>query len=313
MAASTTLPPAQDAEAVFDLRRKSSLRLQWEKLLRSTTFMASLLSVVVTLGILGVLLSQSIPFFFKVSPLEFFGGTEWSPSAGKFGVLPLVVSTLMITLGSAIIALPLGVLVGVFLAEYASPGVRKVLKPALELLAGIPTVVYGYFALTGVTPLLKKVLPELQPFNTLSASIVVGIMTLPLVSSLCEDAIASVPRALREGSLALGATRSETMRKVMIPAALSGIIASFILAVSRAIGEVMAVTMAAGSRPVLTFDPQQGAMTMTSAIVTVSKGDVARGTPQYQTIFAIGLTLFVITFGLNILARYLVAKYRLKT
>lgn len=273
----------------------------------------AVLSVFTTFAIVYILLSQALPFFAKVNLREFFTGTEWKPTPepGTYGILPLVTGTLMITVGAGLFAVPLGLLSAIYLAEYAKPKVKAVLKPALELLAGIPTVVYGYFGLFFVTPALKRIFPEIQASNALAGAIVVGIMILPLVSSLCEDAISSVPRALKEGAQGLGATKAETTMKIVVPAALSGIVASFILALSRALGETMAVTLAAGSNPILTFNPTKGIETMTAYMVSTSKGDMQYGSMKYYSIFAVGLVLFAFTFSMNIIARKLVAKFKL--
>ncbi len=273
----------------------------------------ALVSIVTTIGIVYVLLSQALPFFSRVSLKDFLAGTEWrpTPEPGKFGVLPLVTGTLMITVGAGLIALPLGLLNAIYLSEYAKPKVRAVLKPALELLAGIPTVVYGYFGLFFVTPALKNIFPSIQSSNALAGAIVVGVMILPLVSSLCEDAIASVPKALREGAQGLGATKAETIQRIVVPAALSGVIASFILALSRALGETMAVTLAAGSNPVISLDPTKGIQTMTAYMVSTSKGDLVYGSMKHYSIFAVGLLLFCFTMVMNIIARRLVSKFRL--
>jgi phosphate transport system permease protein len=299
----------ESASARTFSRRRNSASFADRGML-SVTFLSAALSILTTIAIVVILFSQSAPFFAKVSVAEFFTGTEWNPAGDKYGVLPLATATLIVTIGSAFISIPLGMLVGIFLAEYASRRVRNIVKPALELLAGVPTVVYGYFALTTITPLLKSIFPEIQQFNLVSGAIVVGIMTLPLVSSLCEDAITAVPRSMREGAFALGSTKFETIRLVVVPSALSGIMASFILAISRAVGEVMAVAMAAGLNPKLTFNPLEGSMTMTAMIVNTSKGDIARGTMTYQSIFAVALALFLITLSLNLIANYLVQKYR---
>jgi phosphate transport system permease protein len=256
--------------------------------------------------------SQSIPFFRSVSPVDFFTGTVWSPTPepGKFGVIPLIYGTVVITVGAGLIAVPLGLLSAIFLSEYAPNRLRNFLKPAMELLAGIPTVVYGYFGLFFVTPLLRHAIPEIQSSNALSGAIVVGIMILPLVSSLCEDAISAVPHALREGAYGLGATKMEVTTKIVVPGALSGIMASFILALSRALGETMAVTLAAGSNPVLTFNPAKAIETMTAYIVSTSKGDAGVGTVRYNSIFAVGITLFLFTMVMNLVAMRLVKKFR---
>ena len=277
-------------------------------------FLCTLISIVTTIGIIFVLGKETWTFFHQpeITLKEFFTGTEWSPtfSNPKFGILPLISGTAMITVGSALIALPIGLLTAIFLSQYASPKLRKFLKPTLEILAGIPTVVYGYFGLTAVTPVLRAIFPSVQVFNAASGAIVVGIMILPLVTSLCDDALSAVPKSLREGGLALGSTSFEVIRKILIPAALSGIMAGFILAISRAIGETMAVSLAAGSTPKLTLNPAESIETMTAYIVRISKGDTPAGTTGYLTLFAVGFVLFLITLLLNILARSIVRKYR---
>jgi phosphate transport system permease protein len=228
----------------------------------------------------------------------------------RFGVLPLVVGTILVSLIAMLVALPMGLLSAIYLSEYAGARVRRVLKPVLELLAGIPTVVYGYFALLFVTPLLQRFIPGLAGFNALGPGIVMGLMILPLVSSLSEDAMRSVPQGLREGSYALGATKMQTSVRVVVPAAFSGITAAFILAVSRAIGETMIVAIAAGQQPRLTWDPTVPVETMTAYIVQISLGDTPQGTLEYRTIFAVGMLLFVGTFGLNLVSAWLRARYR---
>ncbi len=275
--------------------------------------LCALLSVITTITIVYVLLTEALPFFTKVDFKEFATGTEWKPTPepGHYGMLPLITGTLMITIGAGLFAVPLGLLSAIYLAEYAKPRAKAILKPALELLAGIPTVVYGYFGLFFVTPALKHVFPSIQSSNALAGAIVVGIMILPLVSSLCEDAISSVPVALKEGAQGLGATKAETTMKIVVPAALSGIVASFILALSRALGETMAVTLAAGSNPILTLNPLKGIQTMTAYMVSTSKGDLEHGTMKYWSIFAVGLVLFAFTFSMNLIARKLVAKFKL--
>jgi phosphate transport system permease protein len=277
------------------------------------TFLCASLSVLITAGIIGVLAREAYFFFTKVSPLAFFGGTKWSPTFAdpQFGVLPLVCGTLLITVGAAIFAVPLGLLAGVYLSEYARPSVRRVLKPVLEILAGIPTVVYGYFALFVVTPFLRQFIPDLQVFNALSGALVVGIMILPLVSSLCEDALSAVPKSLRDAGYSLGSTKQEVTCRITIPAALSGIMAAVVLALSRAIGETMAVALAAGQTPNLTLDPRQTIETMTAYIVQISHGDTPEGSMAFQTIFAVGATLFVTTTLLNLMARRLVRRFRM--
>lgn len=293
-------------------RRAPGLRAAWEGTVKALCFACALVSVLTTFGIVWILVTQSIAFFQEVSLSEFLTGRTWTPNAvdPKFGVLPLLTGTLAITFGSALIAVPLGLLAAIYLSEYASTRVRGVLKPALELLAGVPTVVYGYFALFFITPALRALIPGIQPTNAASGAIVVGIMILPLVTSLCEDAISAVPRSLREAAYGLGATKCEVTLKTIVPSALSGISAAFILALSRAIGETMAVTLAAGASPKLTLNPAESIMTMTAYIVNVSKGDVPVGSVQYNTIFAVGLALFAMTLVMNLTAHRLVRKFR---
>ena len=303
---SLKLPTSARYRRTFGIRGVSEAVVKW------ICFLCALVSVLTTIGIITVLISQSIPFFQEVSPAEFFSGTVWQPTPepGKFGILPLIVGTLIITVGAGLFAVPLGLLSAIFLSEYAPLKLRNFLKPTLELLAGIPTVVYGYFGLFFVTPLLRHVLPQIQSSNALSGAIVVGIMILPLVSSLCEDAISAVPRALREGAYGLGATKMEVTTKIVVPGALSGIMASFILALSRALGETMAVTLAAGSNPTLAFNPAKAIETMTAYIVSTSKGDAGVGTVRYNSIFAVGITLFGFTMVMNLVATRLVKKFR---
>lgn len=287
-------------------------RLWRERFVRATTFLCALISIGTTFGIIYVLVSESLQFFEKVSPSEFFTGTEWAPrfAPPKFGVLPLLNGTLLVAVGAGAVAIPLGLLAGIYLSEYARPRVRNTLKPILEVLAGIPTVVYGYFAIAFITPLLQHRIPDLPIFNALSAAIVVGIMTLPVVASLSEDALAAVPRELREGGMAMGATKGEVIRKIVIPGALSGVMSAFLLAFSRAVGETMAVTLAAGADPKMTLSFLTSIQTMSAYIVQASLGDTPHGTVEYQTIFAVGLTLFVITLLMNLLAAWLVKRYR---
>jgi phosphate transport system permease protein len=275
-------------------------------------FLCALLSIGTTIGIIVVLTVETAAFLRQVPIVEFLTGTEWTPlfAVPRFGVLPLVAGTTLVSLIAMIVALPMGLLSAIYLSEYANAGVRRVVKPVLELLAGIPTVVYGYFALLFVTPLLQRFIPSLSGFNALSPGIVMGIMILPLVSSLAEDAMRGVPRGLREGSYALGATKMQTSLRVVVPAAFSGITAAFILAVSRAIGETMIVAIAAGQQPRLTFDPTVPVETMTAYIVQISLGDTPQGTLEYRTIFAVGMLLFIGTFGLNLVSAWLRERYR---
>ena len=291
----------------------------------------ALVSVLTTFGIIYVLFTESWPFFQAVPLSEFLFGRAWTPqfTPARFGIAPLVCGTLLVTAGAAVFALPLGLLSALYLSEYASPRARNVLKPALELLAGIPSIVYGFFALVFITPILQNGAEKLTPlaqkisgnpnlvlevgvFNALSASIAIAIMTLPLVSSLCEDALHVVPQSLREGAYALGATKLEVSSKVVVPAALSGIAASFLLAISRSIGETMVVALAAGATPKLTANPLESIQTMTGYIANISMGDVEHGTVSYQTIFAVAVVLFFMTVGMNLISLSLVKKYRQK-
>ena len=275
-------------------------------------FGCATLSILTTVAILVTLIYQASSFFFEVSLWEFLTGTRWTPilKPRAYGVLPLVSGTLLVTLIAAAVALPIGLMTAIFLSEYAPDKIRRIIKPILEILAGIPTVVYGYFALTFVTPLLQGVFDNLIIFNALSAGLVMGVMIIPMVSSLSEDAMMSVPRSLREAAYALGATRYEVSLRVIVPAALSGIIAAFILALSRAIGETMLVTIAAGATPRMSFDPMESIQTMTAYIVQLSLGEAPVGSLEYNTIFAVGLLLFAITFVMNLLGFWVVRRFR---
>jgi|TARA_B100001750_G_scaffold225136_1_gene216764 phosphate transport system permease protein len=274
--------------------------------------LSTILSILVTVGIIAVLLFEAIKFFGEVSFWEFITGTRWTPlfSSKQFGVLALVAGTTLTAVLAMLVALPLGLLSAIYLSEYAPDKVRRPVKPILEVLAGIPTVVYGYFALLFVTPILRQISPDISVFNALSASIVMGIMILPMVSSLSEDAMRSVPRTLREGAYALGSTKLEVSTLVVVPAALSGIVSAFILAVSRAIGETMIVTIAAGQNPNFTLNPFVPIETMTAYIVQVSQGDAPAGSIEFKTIFAVALLLFVITLAMNLLSQYVVSRFR---
>ncbi|MEC7884842.1 MAG: phosphate ABC transporter permease subunit PstC, partial [Chloroflexota bacterium] len=274
-------------------------------------FGCATLSILTTVAILVTLIYQASSFFFEVSLWEFLTGTRWTPilKPRAYGVLPLVSGTLLVTLIAAAVALPIGLMTAIFLSEYAPDKIRRIIKPILEILAGIPTVVYGYFALTFVTPLLQGIFDNLIIFNALSAGLVMGVMIIPMVSSLSEDAMMSVPRSLREAAYALGATRYEVSLRVIVPAALSGIIAAFILALSRAIGETMLVTIAAGATPRMSFDPMESIQTMTAYIVQLSLGEAPVGSLEYNTIFAVGLLLFAITFVMNLLGFWVVRRF----
>ena len=283
-----------------------------ERLIESGLFLCAAGSVLITAGIVGVLIFETMAFLREVPIKDFLLGTVWTPLLGdkRFGVLPLVAGTALTSAIAMAIALPAGILVAIYLSEYAAPTVRRILKPILEILAGVPTVVYGYFALLFVTPLLQRFIPGLASFNALSPGIVMGIMILPLVSSLSEDAMHAVPNGLREGAYALGATKMQAALRVVLPAAISGISAAAILAVSRAIGETMIVAVAAGQQPNLTADPTVPVQTMTAFIVQVSQGDTETGSLEYRTIFAVGMLLFVSTFLLNIVSNWLRERFR---
>ena len=275
-------------------------------------FLCVLISLFTTAGILYSLLSQAIGFFFEVPLIDFLTGTRWAPilKPQAYGVLPLVCGTLLVAAIAAVVALPIGLATAIFLSEYAPDKIRRILKPLLEILAGVPTVVYGYFALTFVTPQLQKLVPDMLVFNALSAGLVMGIMIIPMVSSLSEDAMLAVPRSLRYAAYALGSTRLEVSLKVVVPAALSGIIASFIIAVSRAIGETMLVTLAAGATPRMTFNVFDSIQTMTAYIVQLSLGEAPHGSLEYNTIFAVGLLLFVMTLIMNVIGHLVVRRWR---
>ena len=285
---------------------------RFEFAIESSLFLCAALSIFTTLGIIVVLARETFAFLSEVPITEFLFGTEWTPlfATPKFGVLPLVAGTALVSLIAMLVALPMGLLSAIYLSEYAQDRVRRVVKPILEILAGVPTVVYGYFALSFVTPLLQHYMPDLPSLNALGPGIVMGIMILPLVSSLSEDAMRGVPQGLREGSYALGATKMQTSLRVVVPAAFSGITAAFILAVSRAVGETMIVAIAAGQQPRLTFDPTVPIETMTAYIVQVSLGDTPQGTLEYRTIFAVGMLLFLGTFILNLASAWLRERYR---
>ncbi len=283
-----------------------------EKVIETGLKACAAVSLLTTIGILWVLISESVGFFSHVSIIEFITGTKWTPlyESKQFGILPLLTGTLLTTFIAIGFALPIGITIAVYLSEYANSTFRRKIKPLLEILAAVPTVVYGYFALMTVTPALKELIPELQGFNSLSAGIVMGIMIIPLISSLSEDAMQAVPKSLREASFGMGATRFQTSFKVVVPAAFSGITVSVILAISRAMGETMIVAIAAGQQPTLTFDPTVAIETITTYIVQVSLGDVPHGSIEYQTIFAAGITLFLMTFTLNSVSYWLKKRFR---
>jgi phosphate transport system permease protein len=275
-------------------------------------FLAAFSAVAITLAIVAILLYESLSFFEHVSVVEFLTGTHWSPlfENPQYGILPLVTGTLVTSAVALLVAVPIGSIIAIYLSEFAPHKVRELVKPFLELLASVPTVVFGYFALLLVTPLLQKIMPELPGFNMLSPGIVIGIMIIPYIASLSEDAMRAVPMAMREGSYAMGATRFQTALRVITPAAISGIIAAYILAMSRAIGETMVVAIAAGQQPNFTFDPTQAAATITAYIVQVAMGDLPHGSIGYQSIFAAGLVLFLMTLLFNILGHLARQRFR---
>jgi phosphate transport system permease protein len=300
-------PDALRPSAAFLRRRRL-----FDRLVRLILFAAASLSVFVTAAIVYILIGESLAFFAHVSLLDFLTDTQWTPlfANPRYGILPLLSGTLVIATIALLVAIPAGTALAIYLSEYAPPNVRETIKPLLELLAGVPTVVYGYFALLFVTPLLRNFIPSLPGFNMLAPGLVMGIMILPYVTSVSEDAMRAVPSALREGAFALGFTRFQTAYKVVVPAAFSGITAAYILGMSRAVGETMVVAIAAGQMPNLTLDPTQPAATITAYIVQVSLGDLPHGSIGYQTIFAAGLTLFVITLAFNMIGFYLRRRYR---
>jgi phosphate transport system permease protein len=283
-----------------------------ESVIRWVLRFCGLLSIFTTLGILYVLLSQTILFFQEVPISDFLLDTQWTPlfTDKHFGIWPLVSGTILISVIALAFAIPFGIMAAVYLSEYASTKARKILKPAVEILAGVPTVVYGYFALITVTPILQTFIPGLSSFNALSPGLVMGVMILPTIASISEDALQSVPVKLREASYGLGATKVSTIIRVVIPSAFSGIGAAVILGLARAIGETMIVVIAAGQQPNLTADPREAVATMTTYIVQVSKGDTPTGTLEYRTIFAVGMALFVMTFVINLLSQRLARRYR---
>jgi phosphate transport system permease protein len=310
--ATSLIPRSLSAHRVDSVSRLIARRRLADRGVGIVLFAAAFSSVAITAGIVGILVYESASFFAQVSLWEFFTDTLWSPTFAnpRYGILPLVAGTVVTTGVALAVALPIGTIVAIYLSEYAPALVRETLKPILELLSAVPTVVYGYFALQFMTPLLRELVPGLPTFNMLSAGIVMGIMIIPYVSSLSEDAMSAVPMLLREGSYALGGNRLSTSLRVVFPAALSGIAAAYILGVSRAIGETMIVAIAAGMQPNLTLDPRESAETITAFIVQVSLGDLPHGEIGYQSIFAAGITLFAMTLAFNVLGYYLRKRYR---
>ena len=303
---------ASDLPVVSDRLAKNAMRNVSERLIEGMLLGAAAISVLTTLGIVYVLVSESIQFFSHVSIVDFLTDTQWTPlfDDAHFGIMVLVSGTVVSSVVALAVAVPMGTVIAIYLSEFANGNVREVAKPILELLGGIPTIVFGYFALLVVTPLLQIVLPELPGFSLLSAGLVMGIMIVPYIASLSEDAMRAVPMSLREGAYAMGSTRLYTAIHVVVPAAFSGLAASYILAISRAVGETMILAVAAGMQPNLTWNPMEPAATITSYIVQVALGDLPHGSIGYQTIFAAGLTLLLITLVFNILGQWLRAKFR---
>jgi len=283
-----------------------------EKAIEVVLVLFASISIFTTIGIVFSLLFETVIFFSEVSILEFFTSIRWAPvfDPPSFGVLPLITGTLLIAFLSSMVSLPLGLGTAIFLSEFASSKVRKIIKPIIELLAGIPSIVYGFFALTFITPLIRTFMPNTDIFNALSASIAVGIMTLPMVASLSEDAMMSVPNSIRQGAYALGSTKLEVAIHVIVPAAFSGIASSFVLAISRAIGETMIVAIAAGQTPSMSINPLGSIQTMTGFMVNMALGDIQQGSIEFKTVFAVGSVLFVITLIMNLFAKYVIAKNR---
>lgn len=299
-------------DIIQEKKKSRSVSNYTEKLIPNILFGIAAISVFTTIGIVLTLLTETLAFFRNVPFIDFFTGTKLKPLGdnAEFGVLPLLTGTLISTTIAMLVAIPVGLMTAIFLSEYASDRLRKLLKPILEILAGIPTIVYGFFAFTFVTPLLRSFIPGLEPTNILSPGLVMGIMIIPMVASLSEDAMSSVPNAMREGALALGATKLEVTWKVVIPAAISGIIASFVLGISRAIGETMIVAIASGSSKNFTFDVTQSMQTMTAYIVEVTGGEAAAGTTLYYSLYAVAMTLFVFTLIMNLVAQYISRRFR---
>ena len=291
------------------LKNKKNLT---ERIFEKIFAFSSYVSILTTTLIIYILFTESYTFFSNIPITDFLFGTHWEPllEPKSFGVLPLLFGTLMIVIGSGFICIPMGLIIAIYLSQYASKKTRRIIKPILEILAGIPTVVYGYFALTFITPILRTFIPSTEIFNAASGAIVVGIMILPMVASLCDDALRSVPKSLKEGGFALGTTSFEVIRGILVPSAFSGIMASFVLAISRAFGETMAVTLAAGATPRFTINPLESIQTMTAYIVQVSLGDTPQGGIEYQTIFAVAALLFLVTLIMNLISNFIMNKYR---
>ncbi len=310
---SVTRDQAETRESLQRSLQGVSSRHRGEKIIQGILAACAILSIATTIGIIFILVEQAVEFFVEVNPIDFLFGTKWTAlfKNGEFGVIPLVAGTMFISVLAMVIAIPLGLMAAIYLSEYASFRARSILKPALELLAGIPTIVYGYFALTFLTPnVLQKISDQTAPYNVLAGAIAVGVMVLPMVASLSEDAIRAVPKSLREAAYGVGATKLESSTRVVLPAALSGIVSAIILAISRAVGETMIVALATGSRAQLTSDPRQPMQAMTGYIVQVFSGDVVSGSTVYLSLFAVGLLLFVITLLMNIVSHIVVRRFR---
>jgi phosphate transport system permease protein len=302
----------REAAAPRPLRLRASRRRWGEDVIKVVLALCAFVSVATTVGIVVALFEPAFEFFREISIVDFLTGTDWSPlfEPASFGVLPLVAGTLLVTACAALVCIPFGLGSAIYLSEYAQARTRKILKPALEVLAGIPTVVYGYFALTFVTPLLQDLRLPVGVFSALAAGLVMGVMLLPTVASISEDSMAAVPRDLRDGAYALGSTRVQVATRIVVPAAISGIIASFVLAISRAVGETMIVLIVAGGQPNFTWNPLEAVQTMTAFIAATGQGDVPTGSIEYKTIFAVGATLFVMTFVMNLISIRLVRRFR---
>jgi phosphate transport system permease protein len=303
---------ATRAAAEQPLRLRASRRRWGEDVVKVALALCALVSVATTVGIVVALFLPAFEFFGQISIRDFLTGRDWSPlfEPASFGVLPLIAGTLLVTGCACLVCVPFGLGSAIYLSEYARPRTRKILKPMLEVLAGIPTVVYGYFALTFVTPLLQDIGLNVGVFSALSAGLVMGVMLLPTVASISEDSMSAVPRELRDGAYALGSNRLQVSTLIVVPAAISGIIASFVLAISRAVGETMIVLIAAGGQPNWTWNPFEAVQTMTAFIAATGQGDVPTGSIEYKTIFAVGATLFVMTFVMNLFAIRLVRRFR---
>lgn len=309
---SNSLSAKQADRSLENFAKNKAKRILKERLIKAILFCAASVSVLTTVGIIYTLLIETVKFFFSVSIIDFFTDNQWTPlfADAHFGIMVLLSGTITSSLVALLIAIPLGTTIAIYLSEFASFRVRETMKPLLELLSGVPTIIYGFFALMFVTPLIQMIYPSLPAFNILSAGIVMGIMIIPYVASLSEDAMRAVPMSLKEGAYAMGSTRFQTATRVVFPAALSGVASAYILGISRAVGETMILAVAAGMQPILTFNPLEPAATITAYIVQVALGDVPHASIGYQTIFAAGMTLFVLTFAFNIAGFYLRKRYR---